>query len=37
MMTASPAQFERLVATSITRGANVNGTFFPPARGDRTT
>lgn len=36
MMQQSPAQFERLVAQSITRGCSIGGEFFPAARGERS-
>ncbi|KAL4435638.1 hypothetical protein ABPG77_002601 [Micractinium sp. CCAP 211/92] len=36
MMQQSPAQFERLVAQSITRGCSIGGDYFPPARGERS-
>lgn len=36
MMQQSPAQFERLVSQSITRGCSIGGEYFPPARGDRS-
>ena len=36
MMQQSPAQFERLVSQSITRGCAIGGDYFPPARGERS-
>ena len=36
MMQQSPAQFERLVAQSVSRGCSIGGEYFPPARGDRS-
>lgn len=36
MMQQSPAQFERLVSQSITRGCSIGGEYFPPARGERS-
>jgi hypothetical protein len=35
-MQQSPAQFERLVSQSITRGCAIGGEYFPPARGERS-
>jgi hypothetical protein len=37
MMQQSPAQFERTVAQSITRGCSIGGEYFPPARGERSS
>ena len=36
LMQQSPAQFERLVLQSITRGCSIGGEYFPPARGERS-
>lgn len=36
-MQQNPSQFERNVATSVSRGCSIGGDYFPPARGERTT
>ena len=36
MMQQSPAQFERLVAQSVSRGCTIGSDYFPPARGERS-
>ena len=37
MMQSNPANFERYVASSITRGCSIGSDYFPAATGDKTT